>query len=481
LTVLWPFLRPQGRVADAIGRGGQLRHLLDLARSSPRRGSDVIIDPALIRQARAIARGAPTKAIPEKARDDAQDFAADLVRLANERACWSTRFDRPDPLARRAASSELRSLVDRATNRTLRAYGLSCPRIEWPASVGRTALAALAPDATIIVGSSAVPNWQTTSGNVLSSERRTLVVNDPLDAGLGHVRTPLPLRQRILSAATWSSTARSAGGRDATVIVVDPTWDPGSGGGSHLAVAMDNKYVEPVSLDRQIDDGGAAYTGTVGSNATAKTLSADQVAAAAEAAQLQRLLSKVLVEKSANLSHDQDIAAALSQRWLSRNRAGERYARDVNARLQEELGDISIEGPESLTLSSSKGRFPVTISNRTQHRVAVGTVISSTNPAVAITIPRSSVIAAGESRTLTASIDMDGQSATTVSIQLTTGQGTILGAPSVFNVRSSRVGAALWIAISVSIAFVAIALIRRFARPGHRPEPQTLSPDDPHD
>ena len=106
------------------------------------------------------------------------------------------------------------------------------------------------------------------------------------------------------------------------------------------------------------------------------------------------------------------------------------------------------------------------------------TTIRSNNPAVKVTVPKSSVISAGESRTVTASIDMDGQSVVTVSIQLTTIDGTVFGTPTVFNVRSSRVGAALWVAIGLSIAFVAIALVRRFARPGHVPDHQELPLDD---
>lgn len=476
-TVVWPFLRPAAGLPSAIGPGGQLRHLLDLARAAPRRGSDILIDPALVSQARAIATGKPTQAVPEEARAAAQNFAADLVRLANDRECWSTGFDQPDPVALKAATVELRDLVSRATRGTLRAYGLRCSRLEWPASAAasRTVLASMGTD-TVIVDGAAVPNWQSVSGPLLRAADHDLVVNDRLDAGVGHRQTPLTLRQRILSEATWAAMAKAAGGRNPTVVVVDPRWDPGRGGKAHLKVALDNKYVLPIGLDEQLESGAATYNGALPARGTA-SVSPAQIAEATEAAQLQKQLRRVLVERSANLGHDQQIASSVSQRWQVRQ-GGEEYARDVNDRLHDELSDISIEGPAALTLSSSKGRFPVTISNRTGHQVSVGTVISSTNPAVAIEIPRGSVIAAGESRTLTASIDMDGQSVTTVTINLTTGDGTILGAPSVFNVRSSRVGAALWVAIGLSVAFVALALIRRFARPGHRPEHASLPPDD---
>ena len=73
---------------------------------------------------------------------------------------------------------------------------------------------------------------------------------------------------------------------------------------------------------------------------------------------------------------------------------------------------------------------------------------------------------------------MGSESATTVTARLSAAGGQEFGAATDFNVRSSQVGAALWIAIGVSVAFVAIALIRRFGRPGHRPPHQTLTAED---
>jgi hypothetical protein len=109
-------------------------------------------------------------------------------------------------------------------------------------------------------------------------------------------------------------------------------------------------------------------------------------------------------------------------------------------------------------------------------RVALG--IDSSAPNVRFKAPRSVDVAAGESRTVTVNIDMDSQTATSVSVRLSSTQGLPFGAATVFNVRSTRVGAALWIAIGLSVAFVAVALVRRFARPGHRPSHPPLPPDD---
>ena len=488
ISVLWPFIRPSGRLTPLISPGGRLRNLLNLARSTPRRGSDVIIDPALVAKARAIGDGKPTDAIPEKARRAADDFADDLIGLAKSRECWATSYDRPDALALESASAELRDLVAGATTGTLKAHRLRCARLEWPSphGVSRDMLSTLPHDAeAVIVAGSAVPAWQSTSGNVLdvrvADRTPVLLVDDSLDALTGLRPTPLTLRQRILSEATWSSMARANRGRDTTVIVIDPRWNPGKTGHSHLDIALRNKYVDAMGFDEQLERKLPAYTGALPPRAKIRPIKPSQVASATDAAHTQRLLSRVLVEPAANLTHEQEVATTVSQRWRIHRKRGESDAQAVNEQLHGELAAITVEGPAALTLSSSKGRFPITVSNNTSHRVSVGTVISSSNPAVKISIPKGSVIAAGENRTVTASIDMDGQSAVTVSIHLTTADGAILGAPTGFNVRSSRVGAALWVAIGISAALVALALLRRFARPGHRPEHPMLPPDDFND
>jgi hypothetical protein len=483
-TVVWPFLRPATGLEKSVSRGGQLRNLLDLARAAPRRGSDILVDPALLIHAQAISNS--THEVSEAHRRAARDFLDDLVDLTRDRECWSTSFDRPDFGALQASSAELRAVVRRATEGTLRPFGLSCDRLEWPSPAGlsRALLGSIRDSGTdaVIVAPSTVPSWQSQSGPILDAtvpdKRVSLVVQDPVDAEAAGDRTPLTLRQRILSEATWTSLAGTGGTGGATVILVDPRWNPGTNGGGHLDVAMRNKYVSGIGLDEQLEKRRDTYDGPVLSRAKADSISLDQIGSALDAAHTQRVLSQVLVEPEANVAHDRRIATAVSQRWRPNRPDGEAYARDVNDDLHEELADISVEGPAALTLSSQTGRFPVTVKNKTEHRVRVGTLMESSNPHVAVTVPRGSVISAGESRTVTAAIDLDGQSSATVSIHLTTPDGATVGAPSVFNVRSSRVGAALWVAIGLSVVFVAIALIRRFVRPGHRPEHPTLPPGD---
>lgn len=481
-TVLWPFLQPRGAVAPSIERGGTLRQLLNLARSGPDQGSNIVVDPALLS---AVGRLAANQHVSETRRAAAQDFRHDLIELAHDRRCWATRFDRPDATALADASTDVRDAVQHATRGTLRTAGLTCHQLDWPGpnTVSRTALSTLPAGVdAVVVGAAAVPAWQSTAGNILrfgaTGHSRALVIDDPADEGWARHHTSLTLRQRILSEVTWSAIARGTGGRADTVIVVDPTSAAVGSGQAHLTVAMENKYVAPTGLGDQLAAGGSLYAGAIAADGPPPANHRERLAVAAEAGHIQRQLRRVIVEPGANLAHDQDLASTVSERWIARPKAGLAYSRRVHSALRSELSQITVDGPAALTLSSSQGRFPVTISNHTGHTIAVGTTVTSSNAGVQVSVPRESTVSAGESRTVTASIDMNDQSSTTVSVHLRTRDGVLLGAPSVFNVRSSRMGAALWVAIGISIAFVAFALVRRFARPGHRPEHHTLSPDD---
>jgi hypothetical protein len=73
-------------------------------------------------------------------------------------------------------------------------------------------------------------------------------------------------------------------------------------------------------------------------------------------------------------------------------------------------------------------------------------------------------VAAGERRTLTVTVDVGEQTSSTLTAQLVTAEGTPVGESDSFNVRSSRVGAALWVLMGAAGLFVLFALTRRFVR-----------------
>lgn len=499
-TVLWPFLLPgqrrgdgsyadSARLASSIAPNGQLRNLLNLAMTTPRRGSDVIIDPSLLQVLSVMAGQSSESDAATARRRNAERFLDDLQRLTHDYSCATTGYDRPDPLAVAAstAPAELNAVIDAATTGTLEQHDLECLRAEWPSPRGidRRTLTALrrAGIEAVVVSPWAVPGWDGTRGNLLNRQTQAgdlpLVVNDPFDDGVPGVPSPVTLRQVILSESLLTGITAGVDVADtSTIVIVDPEFNPGTVRGTPLAVAYTSDVTDPKNLAASVESRRTGYTGPVAEQAEATPVSARQTLVAVDAANMAALISGMLLDEADRVGHAQSVASLLGQQWRKRGATGLKAADSVAESLNRELADIAVEGPAALTLSSTTGQFPITVRNQSPHRVRVGLGIESSAPGVRFKAPRTVDVAAGESRTVTVNMDMGSETATTVTARLSGASGQEFGAATDFNVRSSQVGAALWIAIGLSMAFVAIALVRRFARPGHRPPSQTLSLDD---
>jgi hypothetical protein len=281
--------------------------------------------------------------------------------------------------------------------------------------------------------------------------------------------------------ASLQSGADPASRADA-IAIVDPRWNPGQVTGSNpLDDVFDAPYVNALSLEDMMNTALTRYEGTVPRTAKAVPIGAEQIAAAADAATTSDLIGRIVPDSTdVEAQHARDIAEVLGVRWRDLRSEGLAAARAAAARLHRDLARISIEGPDAVTLSSSEGSFPVTISNDTDHPVRIGVHIDSSNPSLSVPDSDSVDIGAGERHTVTVAVDMSRQSSATLTALMVTPDGEAFGAPAVFNVRSSRVGAALWVAIGLAAAFVVVALARRFrgqAKPRESTPPQRFDGD----
>jgi hypothetical protein len=295
-----------------------------------------------------------------------------------------------------------------------------------------------------------------------------LLVNDAIDAGVPGQTTPATLRQRILGEAALASLQGTAdpGSRADAVAIIDPRWNPGPvRGATPLDEAFDASFVDGLTVEDLMNQRLTAYDGAVPRTAKATPIGDAQIAAAAEAARTSRLIGMITPDGAeVEARHARDIAQVLGVRWREMRGQGLAAARATERRAERDIARITIDGPDAVTLSSSKGSFPVTISNKTDHAVRVAVHIDSSNPALSVPDTDSIDVSADERRTITVAVDMGRQSSATLTATMVTSQGQSFGEPAVFNVRSSRVGAALWVAIGLAAAFVVVALLRRFLR-----------------
>ncbi len=498
--LVWPFVmpdrrRPDGDYADPatlialVSTGGRLRNQLDLASATRASATTVIVDPALLVGLDDVSHGrhlADGVTVSRAERQSAEQFLGDLVELARRDAAWVLGYDRPDILGitRSTSAGQLTEVLDRATSATLARFQLTGRGVSWPTHDGVTAPLLSAVRGTgekpVLVPPEALPGWERRDGSLVQYAARSgpmpLLVNDSLDTGVPGQTTTVTLRQRMLSEAALASLQSGADpeSRADALAVVDPRWNPGRlSGPTPLDEVFDAPYVEGMSLEDMMNRPLVRYDGTVPRTAKASPIGAELIAAAADAATTSDLIGRITPDSTdIEADHARDIAQVLGVRWREHRSEGLAAARAAAARVDRDLARLSIEGPDAVTLSSSEGSFPVTISNDTDHPVRIGVQIESSNPSLGVPDSDPVDVGAGERHTLTVAVDMSRQSSATLTARMITPDGEPFGSPAVFNVRSSRVGAALWVAIGLAAAFVVVALARRFR--GHaRPREST--------
>lgn len=505
-SVVWPFLMPtyrdaKGRYAGAatflasVGAGGQLRNLLDLATSTGGQASTVLLDPALLVGVDDLAKGKhlPAGLEPTAAETaQAQSFLEDLLRLARAHSVWVLDYGRPDDLAL-SQSADLRGPLDdaieAATAATLTRFQLSGRRVSWPTRNGVTdgLLRSVRGngDSPAIVAPDDLPGYEPRLGSLVQHKTSAgpvpLLVTSIGSTSAGQ-RSVVALRQRLLADAALAVLERAIdpASRADSVTMVDPQWDPGtSRPGAQLAAAFAAPFTRATSLDTLLTSSLPTYDGQVPRTASATAVARSQLVAASDILAAGRTLASVTPRSEAvEASLARDTAEVLAVRWRRNRGTGFAIASARARRTGGLLDKISVEGPPSVTLSSSKGGFPLTILNNTDDAVSVGVSLDSSNPALDIPEVKPVEVAAGERRTLTVQVDLGRQRATFLTAHLVTPDGKQIGAPSTFKVRSSSIGTVLWVAMGAAGLLVLLALVRRFRRRRKGLTAEPLADDD---
>lgn len=505
-SVVWPFLMPDYRGVDgryhdpvalmrSINPGGQLRNLLDLASSSGSAGT-ALVDPALLvgvddlAKLRHLPKGTEFTAAQ---RDEAERFLADLLTFARGHSPWILDFDRPDVLAlslNPGLRGPLRAAIVTATDSVLTRFQLSGRRVSWPTREGvtKSLISDLRDtgDSPVIVTPSAVPDWEPRLGSLIQYNSATgpvpILVNtlqDPKNAGTPGV---VELRQKVLADAGLAVLERAidAESRADAVVMVDPQWNPGANSAAgNLSAAFDSPFTRGVGLDSILTRPLAAYAGNVPTTAKNRPLSSKQLSLAAEIVSAGSVLSSAISrpgDVDAELA--QKVAGVLGVHWRSDRATGEAVAAARLRQTRAELDKISIESPPAVTLSSSKGGFPLTILNDSDSEITVGVDLESSNPALTVPAIKPVTVGAGERHTLTVTVDLGSQRTAYLTATLKTVDGKDIGMPATFKVRSSSIGVVLWVAMGLAGALVLAALIRRFHRRRTGSNTPQLADDD---
>ncbi len=130
----------------------------------------------------------------------------------------------------------------------------------------------------------------------------------------------------------------------------------------------------------------------------------------------------------------------------------------------EQLGEITITAPVSLTLSSSTGPLPTTVTNGMDYPVTVR-IVGRSDSSMVITGPKQVRLAPGERGTVKLKVTSEQLGVHNVSLIVTDIDDVPLGGSVALPVRSAQVGKVIWVilAIGVALLFSAIA-VRLFRR-----------------
>ena len=484
--LVWPFTptwAPDGSELEEAARSvqqGQLRHYLDAAAATPREGRSIVLDPSILDD---LTRLTDPESLPEgvtlSAAETAAvtDWLADLRELALDSATWIVSYARPDELAlsRYPENAEvLWKRVDQATDDSLADNALSGPRASWPTIAGTT-LAMLEDirsrgDGPTLVSRQSVPGWEPRLGSVVNLETLNgplpLLVNGALPDVPGS-ETPVTMRQRILTDAALGAVSRDSdkNSRSDALTIVDPSWDPGATGGPVVAAAVTTSgsggLTRPVTATDLTRSAPLNYGGDVVEDVDTRSLGPTSLDAIANLSDVADLHDAVVVDPT-RPDHDRDIAALMSVRWRPDTTAlDQRVDRELEA-LESDLEGISIDSPSTITLSSSRGGFPLTLANETDKTVRVGLDLVADNPSLQLDDIDVVEIDAGERHTFTVQVDLGDQTSSTVSARLATDAGVAFGEPAVFNIRSSNVGLIVWAAMAAAGLLVIATWARRF-------------------
>ncbi|MET0931603.1 MAG: DUF6049 family protein [Aeromicrobium sp.] len=506
-SVVWPFLMPDHRGTDgdyadpegllaSVSAGGQLRNLLDLASSTSIEAGTFVVDPALLVGVDDLSkdrRQPDDLELTDEQKAEAARFLDDLLATARARTTWILDYDRPDDLAlglNPDLRPALRDAIDQATDAALTTYQLSGRRVSWPTreGVSRGLIADLRGDgdSPVIVNPASVPDWEPRLGSIVkydSADGPVPLLVEDLGAGeTPGAETVATLRQRLLSESALAVLERTIDpqSRADSVVMVDPVWDPGARWATgRLSDAFTAPFTRPAGLETVLRSAVSEYDGAVPRAAKARPLSRAQLEAATAIVTKGRMLSSITSRSDGlDASLARDVAGVLGVRWRLDRETGYAIAVARERGTAAELDKISIEAPPSVTLSSSKGGFPLTIRNDTDEAIQIGVGLASSNPALSFPSVDPVEVGAGERVTLTVQVDLGTQRTTFMTARLMTDEGQTIGSTTTFRVRSSRIGAVLWVAMGLAGLFVLVALARRFHRRRTGATPDPAADDD---
>lgn len=513
VSLLWPItaavpeLRAGVFVNDQLGRafsaGGRLAEMLALAETAPRKRLNWLIDPAVLAAAERMSDGYVIQGNRRK-RVGVSGVAA-ASWLASMRALVTPVGGRraPTTLSLPYGDPDATALVHGRLHQVLRpafaASGLvtsadqldSVPTL-WPADglSDRRSLAAgaragtsvsLLSDRSLPLAERGAPllTVPTKAGAV-----QTLVADSTLFSGgprPGPTGGALQVRQRLLAETALLSLSQR--GRETVRVVVAPprSWDPDEDWAQ--ADFFDGLQVPWLQLSPLTDVLGTTpdpYPGRFEYSAAARRAELPKrlLSATRSLRRVSTTLAALLTTPGVALRrYERSIGTSASVHWRKTPGLGGEISSAQGDAVRESLDSVEVQTSSFVTLSSSSGRFPVTITNGLQGGINVGLSVSSADPALGIAAVRPVLVQSQQRTTITVTARAERIGLTSVTVRPVTASGRPFGQGKVISVRATQYGLVGWLIVGVGLAVLfATSALRIWRRLRARRVAASVSP-----
>jgi hypothetical protein len=496
LAVLWPLTagvpwNGQEFVNDSLSQqlepGGRLRTLAELGASAGDRPLTWVLDPAVLEAARVMSDGFIQQGRRLARDSDAATDAAALLRLLRgplgNNVALAVPYANPDVAA--LAHAEIRPglrRTRRAADRVLDGLGIAHRVLLWPAA-GRADYGVVAagkqfgadlsllsrdtfadpPAASVVDVRADNPNRD----NRGRSTRPSLVV-DREESRLGMraqpEQSPLQWRQQILARTAVRSLFGGPARRSAIAMPSSSWWPDAAWRDADLFAGLQVPWLNRVSATTLADLPHPRYTGELeyAESATKRELGPAMLNKIVKVRRTSRTLNDLLTDSAANrASTDKAFALSSSTAWRDDRSTGQRVATDFLQTNRAMIDRIDLEAPNFVTLSSDSGRFPVSITNRLDEPVTVELDVSARDPRMTVAPVEPVTLQRDQRVTVTVITNSRGVGITTLTARMLTQESRPFGENATFQVRTTQIGAVVWIVMAIGGAVLFIAAARR--------------------
>lgn len=505
VAMLWPLaaqpsLLPEGTLTDEslaedLAAGQPLTSVLEAGTEAPVTWA---VDPDLLATVDTMAEGyevtSPDGTIEgsQANADAALAWQERFDEIAQDRDVWMLPYALPDV---GALEEHDPSLASDLTRQSLAAADAAAdelpatPGVAWldGGSVTDDVLTMLA-DAgarTVVVPSGAVrpadagdKDGDAALGEIAAGEHTVRVVT--ADAGLSSAIADavrgepdagaVDVQQRWIAETAMVALAAVRDDTEPPLLVAAPPlrWRPSDPIPQSLVGAWTTTtWIEPVALTDRVDAGEAPEVSPTPSEGTTFLPEANVAATAAlrdDATQYTTLLAD---PEDVTTALDNATLRSASTGWRDDPDAGVSYAQGITERLSRSLGRVSITVPESVTLSSRTGSFPLTVTNELQEPVNIRLEVQSENPdRLRVSEVETQQMGPGEQKLVEVTAEAAANGRVPIEVQLTTDDGRPIGNPVPTVVNATEYGTIGWVIVGGAGALFLGAIVRRTLRNG---------------